>query len=77
MARKSVLILQLCRTHACNSAMEVKKSLKIIIKAEINVQWKLDLVKNDLAETREIISLLEIAEYLVLKGKSLVTYLSA
>ena len=57
--------------------MEVKKSLKIIIKAEINVQWKLDLVKNDLAETREIISLLEIAEYLVLKGKSLVTYLSA
>ena len=57
--------------------MEVKKSLKIIIKAEINVQWKLDLVKNDLAETREIISLLEIAEYLVLKGKSLVPYLSA
>ena len=57
--------------------MEVKKSLKIIIKAGINVQWKLDLVKNDLAETREIISLLEIAEYLVLKGKSLVTYLSA
>ena len=34
-------------------------------------------MKNDLAETRELISLLEIAEYLVLKGKSLVTYLSA
>ena len=40
------------------------------------MQWKLDLVKNDLAENREIISLFEITEYLVLKGKSLVTYLS-